>query len=249
MTDRFHFAGQAVELKPPSGDPATAARQLRFYVELARRMGLKTTSAATQPKETKLPLMNPYERRGDNARGRGRAVSAQDLAVDLLAEEPSHRRSPQSGRVLHDVAAQRLEMADEVDHAGLTLRDLEELVARKVRRARRDGDDAAYLRGQGELVEAQRRAWEEGRRMGASAARRELLEAIDAMVGGEVRDMHNLAVKITEADPKSKAGRELRTVANLLKFARSVAVLTDSLVHKHHDGFFSPDGADDGAPF
>lgn len=229
MTESFHHPGGVlVEFK--LHDRATPT--LRQAAEYARRLGLTLSSGARPSathKEDPMPPKNPYDRRGGGVpRGRGR---------DGHAARPGDVVELEAGRALYDPAAQRLEMADEVDTPRLTLRDLEELVAAKVRRARRDGDDAAYARDRAEMLEARRAAWEEGRQAGADDARRALLEEIDRQVGGEVHDLHAWAVKVLDADPKTKAGREATTKAQMMMLAKAAAALTDSLVTKHHDGF------------
>jgi hypothetical protein len=243
-----HFHGDAVDLKMPPHDPATARWQLKAYAELARTWGLHVTSGAdaTQPKEQTMPLTNPYDRRGDSRRGDAAHdfalhSDAVDRGVSIereLRRGPVHGTSPQSGRPLYDVAGQRLEMADEVDPPGLTLRDLEQLVAMKVKRARRDGDDAAYMRGRQELVDAQRQAWAEGAHVGAVDRGTALHAAFEEEFGAKVHDLHQRAVAILDAAPAGEKpttaeGRALRTVEHLLALVRDVAKVTDEAIVKH----------------
>lgn len=128
----------------------------------------------------------------------------------------------------------RLERADEIDHPGLTLRDLEQLIAGKVRRARRDGDDAAYLRTRGELQEARREAFDEG----AKAAAGERAEAVwvlyNERLGDLMHALHEQAVKTIDSDASTKAGRERRKVAALLELVREVAMVTDLAIREHN---------------
>jgi hypothetical protein len=182
---------------------------------------------------------NPYDRRHNTRDGDALARPTR-FADDgeLVAANAAPAYSPQTGRTIHDPARDRLEMADEVDHAGLTLADVEFLVKRKIAKARRDGDDAAYMRHMQDVAEVRRQAWDEGREQGEEDGRFALLEAIDHEVGGEVRDLHRLAVAIVDArERKTKADREQTSVAALLQFAEAVATVTDTLIYKHHNGF------------
>lgn len=225
-----------VEIVDPVEMPDLSAQDIRevrsgtLRVTDAGGDWLESILPAFTPKRRKNMPKNPYDRRGagDYARG-GRIRSPH---ADELVNVGEYRPPA-------DPAKQRLEMADEVDTPRLTLRDLEELVASKVRRARRDGDDAAYIRGQEEKRLACAEAWDAGRMVGTEAARSTLLEAIDNRVGAAVRAKVERLQGILEAAeaPTTKVAREATSKDALLTELADTRRLLAELVEAHHDGF------------
>jgi hypothetical protein len=160
-----------------------------------------------------------------------------------LNRNPYDRRRPRVGRPTDGMADGQL-AAVAHGHAytdaprALAIEDLEMLAIS----ARTRGEQAATERlmrsHDADLMAARRQAWDEGRQQGEEDGRFALLEAIDHEVGGEVRDLHRLAVAIVDArERKTKADREQTSVAALPQFADAVATVTDTLIYKHHNGF------------
>lgn len=129
-----------------------------------------------------------------------------------------------------DLAEERLGVADETDHLGLTLRDLEQLVVAKVARARRDGDDAAYHRERAERPGYQAKAFEEGWRAGYRAAFEEVRNAYGDEMAITLTKIHVDAVKAAGTPEKSITKRDL------LFLAREVASSSDRLLAVLREG-------------
>lgn len=110
-----------------------------------------------------------------------------------------------------------LERADEVDTLGISLQDLDRLVQWKVQRARRDGDDAAYLRESALRVKACAQAFDEGWRDAYGRGVEEMRSAVYESAGRNAAGMTDAAKALVRRDPKSV------TKAEMLEFIAEVA--------------------------
>jgi hypothetical protein len=199
---------------------------------------------------------NPYDRRaaerdaGDSGATMRPGLATMAPALDSGTVALHGARFSPARRELTAHAEDHLAAADEVDTPRLTLRDLEELVERKVTRARRDGDDAAYLRERRLAAEGRRAAWEEGFAAGAQHGAGEMRERYDEALGESIHKIHGYAVELDAAVrlvageiSETHAGFELdvakrtlrdTTKGSLLAFIATVAKETDRAIHWHN---------------
>lgn len=190
---------------------------------------------------------NPYDRR---ASGRDAGDSGATIRQTLDSGTAVLHDASFSRRELTAHAEDHLAAADEVDTPRLTLRDLEGLIERKVTRARRDGDDAAYLRERRLAAEWRRAAWEEGFAAGAQHGASEMRERYDEALGPSIHAIHGYAEELrsamrlqegtlSERDAGFELGVAKRTLrettkASLLEFIATVADTTRTAIHWHN---------------
>lgn len=155
-------------------------------------------------------MQNPYDRRVDPRRRGMTPGDGQDYMPVQAAQD----------------AQTRMQM----ERAGLTIDDVHAIAGQAYMRGREDAEAALVAEQRDEIGRARRLAWDEGKDAGVEYARGELIQRYDDEVIRRLRHLHGDALTRIEADPKTKSGREATTKAELLEFARRVAVATDKAI-------------------
>jgi hypothetical protein len=175
-------------------------------------------------------MQNPYDRRGENRRGRTTGDVRRDAArMGLATDSEIPPRTDPRPLDLLDYAPDRPGGAPTPIGPGLRLADLEPLLLQHYERGRRDERANNSEAHDAAIRDEARRAWDDGAAAGMDEGERRLLarisEQFDAPVNEAVRDIEK-----TLERPKATRD-ELRADLD-----RARALLA-KLVARHHEGF------------